>query len=120
MLLGLGLKLVIQALYFTAIARSLGAQNYGAFVVVVGLVGILSPFGTLGSGNLLVKNVARDPRKFQTNFGLALLTTVLVGLILFLLAVLFSRYFLAATIPISLAILVAAAELFGTNVIVIC
>jgi len=120
MLVGLGLKLVIQALYFTVIARSLGAPNYGAFVGVVGLVGILSPFGTLGSGNLLVKNVARDHGKFQTNFGLALLTTISVSTILFLLVVLFSRYVLPATIPISLAMLVAASDLFGTSLILIC
>jgi len=120
MLVGLGLKLVIQAAYFTVIARSLGAEHYGAFVGVVGLVGILSPFGTLGSGNLLVKNVARDPRKFRTNFGLALLTTISVSSILFLLVVLISRYFLPATIPVTLAILVAASDLFGTSITVLC
>jgi O-antigen/teichoic acid export membrane protein len=120
MLVGLGLKLVIQAAYFTVIARSLGAEHYGAFVGVVGLVGILSPFGALGSGNLLVKNVARDHRKFRTNFGLALLTTISVSSILFLLVVLISRYLLPATIPISLAMLVAASDLFGTSITVIC
>jgi O-antigen/teichoic acid export membrane protein len=119
MLVGLALKLVIQAAYFTVIARSLGAEHYGAFVGVVGLVGILSPFGTLGSGNLLVKNVARDPRKFQANFGLALLTTISVSSILFFLVVLISRYFLPATIPVSLAMLVAASDLFGTSITVI-
>ena len=120
MLVGLGLKLVIQAAYFTVIARSLGAEHYGAFVGVVGLVGILSPFGTLGSGNLLIKNVARDHLKFQTNLGLALLTTIPVSSVLFFLVVLISRYFLPATIPFSLAILVAASDLFGTSITTIC
>src|SRR6266436_7209570 len=60
MSLGQGFRLVIQALYFVLIARSLGAANYGAFIGVVALVGIVYPFATLGSGNLLVKNVARD------------------------------------------------------------
>lgn len=120
MLIGLGLRLVIQAGYFTVIARSLGAQHYGAFVGVVGLVGILSPFGTLGSGNLLIKNVARDHRKFKTNFGLALLTTISVSSLLFLLVVLIARYVLPPTVPVSLAILVAASDLFGTSFTVIC
>jgi len=120
MLAGLGLKLVIQAAYFTVIARALGAQHYGAFVGVVGLVGILSPFGTLGSGNLLIKNVARDRRKFHANFGLALLTTIAVSSMLFLLVVSISRYFLPATIPSTLAMLVAASDLFGTSITVIC
>ena len=72
MLLGQGLKLVIQALYFTVIARALGAANYGAFVGVVGLVGILFPFSTLGSGYLLIKNVARDKHQFKAHADRAL------------------------------------------------
>jgi len=120
MLVGLGLKLVIQAAYFTVIARSLGAEHYGAFVGVVGLVGILSPFGSLGSGSLLIKNVARDRTKFRINFGLALVTTICVSSILFLLVVLVSLYFLPSTIPVSLAMLVAASDLFGNSIVVIC
>jgi O-antigen/teichoic acid export membrane protein len=120
MLAGQGLKLVIQALYFTVIARSLGAQHYGAFVGVVGLVGIMSPFGTLGSGNLLVKNVARDRRQFKKNYGLALLTTLSSSSILFGLVLLVSNFLLPATIPIRLVMLVAAADIFGTSITTIC
>lgn len=120
MLLGLGLKLVVQGLYFAVIARALGVQNYGAFVGVVGLVGIMSPFASLGSANLLVKNVARDGAQFKKNFGLALLTTVLSSSVLFALAVVVSRFLLPATIPLGLVMLVAAADLFSVNIGVIC
>ena len=120
MLLGQGLKLVIQALYFTVIARSLGVQNYGAFVGVVGLVGIMSPFGTLGSGHLLIKNVARDARQFKRNCGLALLTTLLSSSALFGLVLLASTLLLPATISIRLVMLVAASDLFGTSTIALC
>lgn len=120
MLVGLGLKVVIQAAYFTVIARSLGAHNYGAFVGVVGLVGVVSPFGTLGSGNLLVKNVSRDRDKFAKNFGLALLTTLTVSSILWSLVVLISHVFLPATIPVNLVMLIAASDLFGTSMVTIC
>lgn len=120
MLFGQGLKLVIQALYFTVIARSLGVQNYGAFVGVVGLVGIMSPFGTLGSGHLLIKNVARDAQQFKKNCGLALLTTVSSSSILFGLVLLVSKFLLPATIPIRLVMLVAASDLFGMSITTIC
>jgi O-antigen/teichoic acid export membrane protein len=119
MMVGLFFKLSIQAVYFTLIARSLGVHNYGAFVGAVGLVGILSPFGTLGSGNLLVKNVARDPSQFRNNLGLALSTTLLVSSLLFGLVVLLSRFMMPATIPISLIMLVAASDLFGTSIVTI-
>lgn len=120
MLLGLGLKLVIQALYFAVIARSLGARNYGAFVGVVGLVGIVSPFGALGSGHLLIKNVSRSLAQFKANFGLALLTTLLSSSILFGLVVLVSHFVLPVAIPLQLVMLVAASDLFGNSIITIC
>jgi O-antigen/teichoic acid export membrane protein len=120
MLLGQGLKLVMQAVYFTVIARSLGAHNYGAFVGVVGLVGILFPFATLGSGYLLIKNVARDPEEFEKNWGMALWTTLLSGSILFGVVVLISRLLLPATIPVPLVMLVAVSEFLGTNITGIC
>jgi O-antigen/teichoic acid export membrane protein len=120
MLLGQAFRLVIQALYFTVIARSLGVPKYGAFVGVIGLVGILYPFGTLGSGYLLIKNVARDRDQFSKNWGRALSTTFVSSSILFAVVVLASRFLLPPTIPIRLAMFVAAADLFGMNIAGLC
>jgi len=120
MLAGQGSKLAIQALYFTLIARALGVRNYGAFVGVVGLVGILSPFGTLGSGYLLIKNVARDPGQFRENWSAALSTTAISSSLLFGLVLLLSRFLLPATIPLRIVMFVAGADLFGTGITGIC
>jgi O-antigen/teichoic acid export membrane protein len=120
MFLGQGLRLLIQAAYFAVIARSLGARNYGAFVGVVALVGIVYPFGTLGSGSLLIKNVSRDKALFGTYWGRALLTTAVGTLFLFGVVALLSRFMLPAEIPIRLVFLVAGADLFGLSVITIC
>jgi len=120
MLLGQALRLLIQALYFTAIARSLGVQNYGAFVGVVGLVGILSPFGTLGSGYLLIRNVARDRHQFSKNWGRALSTTFFSSSILFGVVVLASRFLLPNTIPTRLVMFIAASDLFGLSITGLC
>src|ERR1035438_7409269 len=79
MLLGQVLRLAISVLYFTVIARSLGAHNYGAFVAVISLVGIVFPFGALGSGILLIKNVSRDKSLFGVYWGRALLTTTVAS-----------------------------------------
>jgi O-antigen/teichoic acid export membrane protein len=120
MLLGLGFKLLIQALYFTVIARSLGVQNYGAFVGVVGLVAILLPFATMGSGFLLIKNVSRDKNQFRENWGRALLTTFLSAACLFGVVVLISHFLLPAKIPMKLIMMVAGSDLFGTSIAGIC
>lgn len=120
MLLGQGCKLLIQALYFTVIARSLGVKNYGAFVGVVGLVGILLPFATMGSGFLLIKNVARDPHQFRESWGGALLTTCLSAGFLFGVVVLISHFLLPGNIPIKLIMLVAASDLFASSIATVC
>jgi O-antigen/teichoic acid export membrane protein len=120
MILGQGLRLVIQALYFVEIARSLGAANYGAFIGVVALVGIAYPFGALGSGNLLVKNVARDRSLYPTYLGRALAITTVTSSILLVVVLLLSHFALPAAIPLLLVLLVAGADLFGLNIITVC
>jgi O-antigen/teichoic acid export membrane protein len=120
MLLGQGFKLLIQALYFTVIARSLGVQNYGAFVAVVGFVGILLPFATMGSGYVLIKNVSRDVRQFRKNFGSALLTTSLWAFLLFGAVVGISHFLFPAKIPMKLIMMVAGSDLFFASIVSIC
>jgi O-antigen/teichoic acid export membrane protein len=120
MFMGQGMRLVVQAAYFTVIARSLGASNYGAFVGVVALVGIVFPFGTLGSGNLLIKNVSRDKALFATYWGRALFTTAVSTSILFAAVAILSRFLLPAAIPLRLVFLVSGADLFGMSFITMC
>ena len=117
MILGQGLRLVIQALYFIEIAKSLGVRNYGAFIGVVALVGIVYPFGSLGSGNLLVKNVARDHSLFPVWWGRSLAITPLLGLFLTCLVLIFSRFALPAEIPWMLVAMVAVSDVIGLNLI---
>lgn len=116
---GQGLRLVIQALYFVEIARSLGTRNYGAFISVVALVGIAFPFGSLGSGNLLIKNVARDKTRFPVYWGRALAFTLAIGCLLLLIVCSIARLVLPPAIPLLLVALVAAADIFGLNIITI-
>ncbi|MFZ0233495.1 MAG: oligosaccharide flippase family protein [Candidatus Acidiferrales bacterium] len=120
MLCGQGLRLVIQALYFVIIARSLGASGYGAFIGVVALVGMLYPFGDLGSGPLLVKNVSRDQSLFPAYWGTAIITTAVSSSVLFLAVLALSRFALPATIPVRLVLLVSGSDLIGLNFIAAC
>ena len=117
---GQGLRLVIQALYFVEIARSLGVRNYGAFVGVVALVGIVYPFGSLGAGNLLIKNGSRDQSLFADYWGRALMLSAGVGTLLLLAISAVSHLVLPAGIPRLLVVFVAAADIYGLNIITIC
>src|SRR5580704_11629349 len=110
MSIGQGLRLMIQASYFIVIARSLGVDNYGAFVSVVALVGILSPFGALGSGALMIKNVSRDKRLFASTWGMALITLSVSSSLLIGVVLLLSQFALPAVIPVRLVLLVAVSD----------
>ena len=105
------LRVGLQAAYFVLVARTLGAREYGAYVGVLALVAIAAPFASLGTGNLLIKHVARDPQTFPRHWGKALAITLLSGTILLGLASTAGRVWLPASIPLELVLAVAAADL---------
>jgi O-antigen/teichoic acid export membrane protein/glycosyltransferase involved in cell wall biosynthesis len=76
---GQAIKLVLQAVYFLFIARSLGPSQYGAFIAVTAMTGILSPYVGLGSSNLFLKNVRSGKRGEALCWGNGLLITLLTG-----------------------------------------
>jgi O-antigen/teichoic acid export membrane protein/glycosyltransferase involved in cell wall biosynthesis len=78
---GQGIKLGLQAIYFLFIARSLGPSQYGAFVAITAMTGIVSPYVGLGSGSLFLKNVRSGKRKESVCWGNGLLVTLLTGLV---------------------------------------
>lgn len=77
--IGQSLRLVIQAAYFVLIARSLGPDKYGAFVAIVALAGILTPFSGLGTNNLFIKNVRSGKRTAEICWGNGLTATMVSG-----------------------------------------
>jgi O-antigen/teichoic acid export membrane protein len=115
MFLGNGVKLLTQAGYFILIARSLGPSEYGAFVGVVALIGLLAPFAGIGSGNLLVKNVARDPTLFREYWGNALFISAVTGTILVGLVMVVSRWVLVSSISALLVLLISLADLLAVK-----
>jgi O-antigen/teichoic acid export membrane protein len=119
MVLGRGVGLLLQAAYFVEIARSLGVSNYGAFISVVALVGIVWPFASVGGSNLLIKNVSRDKNQFATYWGRALTTTAAFGLLLALVVLAISHLVLPTQIPLLLVALVAASDILALNFVTI-
>jgi O-antigen/teichoic acid export membrane protein len=116
---GQGLRLVTQAVYFALIARSLGTTNYGAFVSAAALVGIASPFASLGAGNLLIRDVARDRSAFGESWGRAISLTFGFGGFLVALITMFAYFVLSGSMSPLLVFLVAVADVIGLNLIVV-
>jgi O-antigen/teichoic acid export membrane protein len=91
--IGQTLRLVIQAVYFILIARSLGPDAYGAFVAAVAMASVLGPFSGMGTPNLFIKNVRSGKREASLCWGNGLLLTVLSGTAFSALMVLFAALF---------------------------
>jgi len=84
MFMGQGLSVVAQAGYFIVIARLLGSLEYGMFVGAAASVGMVSQYGSFGSGLLFLRYVSPDHSRFATYWGNILLSTLSFGTILVL------------------------------------
>lgn len=111
MLLAQGIRLFLQAFYFVIIARVLGVEKYGAFVATTAFVAIVAPFASLGSGNLLIKNVSKNRALFSQYWGNALFIITVFSLSFTLLILLISQHFLPNSISLVLIFLISITDL---------
>jgi O-antigen/teichoic acid export membrane protein len=115
LLIGKGLRVVLQAIYFVVIARTLGVENYGAFVGMTALVAIVSPFVGVGIDTLLLKNVAKNRNLVQEYWGNALWMILVTGISLMGLLAIISPFLLPKSISLLLISIVAVSDLiFGS------
>ena len=113
---GQGVKLVLQAIYFLFIARSLGPSQYGAFVAITAMTGILAPYVGLGSGNLFLKNVRSGKRGESLCWGNGLLVTLLTGLVSAVVLASLAHFWLP-TLPVVLLLALCSSDLILMRVI---
>jgi O-antigen/teichoic acid export membrane protein len=116
MFLGFGLRIVVQAGYFVLIARALGPHEYGGFVGATALIAIVAPFVSIGAGNLLIKNVARDKGLFAEYWGNAIVMLTVSGVVLLLAVISLARFVLPSSIPWLLVLLICIADLLIVRV----
>ncbi len=112
-IIGLGIRTVIQAIFFIVVARALGPDNYGLFTGVRGLVLATIPFAGWGSGIILIKHVSRDPERFPVYWGTAITVTFIFGLILCALLYISGCYIFSPSIAFMVVIPVALGDLWG-------
>jgi O-antigen/teichoic acid export membrane protein len=117
MITGALLRLGLQAVYFVVITRSLGANQFGAFSGVLALIAVLSPFASLGMGNLIIKHVAESRNSFQKSWGNALFATCVLSS-LFLALILFSaRLLLPPGISLLMIVFIGLSDMLLLNVV---
>jgi O-antigen/teichoic acid export membrane protein len=114
LLVGKGMRLVLQAAYFVIIARTLGVANYGAFVGTTALVAIVSPFVGVGIDTLLLKNVAKDRHLFGEYWGNALWMVLVTGIGLMCLLAIVGPIALPSISPLLIGLVAVSDLIFGS------
>jgi O-antigen/teichoic acid export membrane protein len=117
LLVGRGLRLVLQAAYFVIVARTLGVEKYGEFVGITALAAIVSPFVGLGTEILLLKNVAKNRNLFAAYWGNSLLVTLTTGVGFIVLLVGLAPMLLPRSISPLAILLVAVGDLIFGSII---
>lgn len=120
MLCGQGVQLLGRMGYFVIIARSLGPTAYGTFVACTALAATVAPFASCGTGNVLVKYVAKDSGVLRRYVGTTLLTTLGCGSLLTLLLMALRAFVLPPTATAGLVIAVIIADVFANEIVGLC
>lgn len=113
--LGYAGRLLLQVAYFIIVARVLGVSNFGLFSGILGLVSVLVPFSSMGSGLILIKHVSRNPETFPLYWGTAISVTLLVGAVLCLAITGLGTIIYSPLEAIMIILPVAIGELFGVR-----
>jgi O-antigen/teichoic acid export membrane protein len=111
MLLSKLFNVVMQAGYFILVARLLGKENYGSFIVVAASASIIFPFVALGSEHVLVQNVSTNKASFRTHWGNSLLLAITNGTVLTIILLLIAPIIFPKDITRSTEILILLADL---------
>lgn len=71
-LVGSALRTLIQLALFVALARALGAEDFGVYAAAVAVGALLAPVALLGSGPRLLRDVAQQPGLYPDRLAEAL------------------------------------------------
>ena len=98
---GQGLSFVVQGFYFIVLARLLGTTQYGLLAGAVALVAVVSQYSTFGSGLLFLRYVSPDHSRFRAYWGIILMLTLVLGMLLVVAIRLSGRWLVgAASVPL--------------------
>jgi len=113
-------NVVMQTGYFVIVARLLGRENYGAFIVITACASIIFPFVALGSEHVLVKNVSTNKASFSTYWGNALVLLAGNGFLLTLLLLLLSPFIFPNDLLWRTILLILLADLICLALLDLC
>ncbi|GAB4546558.1 MAG: hypothetical protein Tsb0014_41100 [Pleurocapsa sp.] len=112
------INIICQAAYFTLIVRILGTENYGSFVGIASLAGLIFPFASLGSADVLIQQVSRQKKVFANYWGNTLLIVFIASQLLTVIAYGMSLWFFPSRIDLRAILAILLADLTGLSIFV--
>jgi O-antigen/teichoic acid export membrane protein len=109
--IGNGMRLLLGAVTFVIVARTLGTQQFGTFATVVAVAFIVSPFSGCGADVLIVRRVSRDPAEFSAGLLTGLVFLAVSVPVLLLLYVIATRLIVGPEATIPLLLLVGVSDI---------
>ncbi|MCG8604198.1 oligosaccharide flippase family protein, partial [bacterium] len=113
-------RLLIQGLYVIILARALGVEGFGAFAAIMALLTIIAPFSGLGSGERTIMYISRNPVLLPKYLGNSILTILLTGSFLAILALLLGLVVLSSAYSWMFVLPVILSELCFGRVTELC
>lgn len=110
-------RAVLQVGYFVCISRALGPQRLGLFVGMLALANIFAPFVGLGSGSILIREVARQPNSFSKEWTVSIFWVVSTGIFFTVVVVLFGRLVVLPSVSLAVLVAVAGTELLVARIV---
>jgi len=109
--IGNATRLLLGAVTFVIVARTLGTEQFGTFATVVAVAFIASPFSGCGSDVLIVRRVSREPEQFPAGLLTGLAFLAVSAPVLILIYVIATRLIVGAAATIPLLLLVGIADI---------
>lgn len=110
-------RVLVQGVYFILAASLLGVTGFGTLSALLALAALAAPFGSLGSINLMIRDVVHDAGTAPRQLATALVVTLLSGLAMVGLLVLAAPLVAPQGVSPHLLALVVVAELLGARVV---
>ncbi|NMF82563.1 oligosaccharide flippase family protein [Nodosilinea sp. P-1105] len=106
------ITMAVQIVYFVAVARFLGSEDYGLFEGTKAIWAIVFPFISVGMGDILIQNVSRDSSEFSKYWGGTLLVFwITIGIALITVFPLIT--IILPTVPPLFILLILLADIVG-------
>jgi O-antigen/teichoic acid export membrane protein len=116
MTVGIAIQILLQAVYFILVTRTMGARSYGAFVSVSAMGSIVAAFSGWGGDQLLIRTVSNARDQFPRALGQALIYFSISAPVLTIAAVLVFPFLADPSIPWTAILLIVLSEVVFARV----